>query len=233
MADTPRAWRTVLDRIEADLFGGSLNPGDRLPGERELASAMGVGRSSVREALRVLEVMGVVRTAAGSGPSSGAMIVSAPAGGLGALLRLQTAARAFDFADIVSTRCVLEVSVARELAGRDGADLSDAEGLIEAMARPGLAREEFLALDQNFHHALAEASGNAVTATVMSGLRSAIEAYVTAGAAAIPDWEPTAERLRVEHAGVLDAIRRGDPDEAAARIHDHISGYYAQMRAAT
>ncbi|MGO1412551.1 MAG: FadR/GntR family transcriptional regulator, partial [Microbacterium sp.] len=72
MAETPKAWRSVLDRVEADLFSGRLGPGDRLPGERELASTMGVGRSSVREALRVLEVMGVVRTAVGSGPSSGA-----------------------------------------------------------------------------------------------------------------------------------------------------------------
>lgn len=231
MAETPRAWRTVLDRIEADLFAGRLSPGDRLPGERELATTMGVGRSSVREALRVLEVMGVVRTAVGSGPSSGAMIVSAPAGGLAALLRLQTAAQAFDFADIVSTRRVLEASVARDLAARE-VDLAPAEALLDAMARPGLTSGEFLVLDQDFHRALAEAAGNAVTSTVMSGLRGAIEAYVTAGAATIPDWEATARRLSVEHASVLEAIRNRDPDGAADRIERHIDGYYAQMRGA-
>lgn len=232
MAETPRAWRTVLDSLEADLFSGSLTPGDRLPGERELATRMGVGRSSVREALRVLEAMGVVRTAVGSGPSSGAMIVAAPAGGLGALLRLQAATQAFAFADIVRTRLVLEGSVASELAGRDGADLAEAEALLAAMAREDLSREEFLVLDQSFHHALAEASGNAVIATVMAGLRTAIDAYITAGARTILDWEPTAARLRDEHAGLLDAIRSHDPDEAARLVTDHISGYYAQMRSA-
>ncbi|WP_119697446.1 FadR/GntR family transcriptional regulator [Microbacterium halotolerans] len=230
MAETPKAWRIVLDRIEADLFSGRLGPGDRLPGERELASTMSVGRSSVREALRVLEVMGVVRTAVGSGPSSGAMIVSTPAGGLGSLLRLQTAAQAFEFSDIVATRLVLEGAVVRELAGRDEPDLSAAQALLDAMSTQDLTREEFLVLDQNFHHALAEASGNAVIATVMAGLRSAIEAYVTAGAATIADWETTAARLRAEHAGVLDAIRNSVPDEAARLVNDHITGYYAQMR---
>lgn len=230
MAETPKAWRSVLDRVEADLFSGRLGPGDRLPGERELASTMGVGRSSVREALRVLEVMGVVRTAVGSGPSSGAMIVSTPAGGLGALLRLQTAAQAFAFSDIVTTRLVLEGAVVRELAGRDEPDLSVADALLDAMATQDLTREEFLVLDQNFHHALAEASGNAVISTVMAGLRSAIEAYVTAGAATIADWEATAARLRDEHAGLLDAIRNSTPDEAARLVNDHITGYYAQMR---
>ena len=46
-----RAWRVVLDRIEGDLLEGTLGPGDRLPPERELATTLGVGRSSVREAL--------------------------------------------------------------------------------------------------------------------------------------------------------------------------------------
>jgi len=230
MAETPRAWRTVLDRLEADLFEGRLNPGDRLPGERDLAASLGVGRSSVREAMRVLEVMGVVRTAVGSGPSSGAMIVSAPAGGLSALLRLQTAAQAFDLADIVATRRALETSVARDLAALDAPDLAQADAMIEAMSRDALTREEFLVLDQNFHLALAEAAGNAVTATVLSGLRSAIEAYITAGAASIPDWEATAGHLHGEHVGVLAAIRDRDPDAAAAAVRDHITGYYAQMR---
>ncbi|MGO1852674.1 MAG: FadR/GntR family transcriptional regulator, partial [Microbacteriaceae bacterium] len=56
-----RAWRIVLEHIERDLLDGRLGPGDRLPSERELSADLGVGRSSVREALRVLEVMGLIR----------------------------------------------------------------------------------------------------------------------------------------------------------------------------
>ncbi len=89
-----------------------------------------------------------------------------------------------------------------------------------------LTAQEFLALDAQFHLALAEAAGNTVVATTMAGLRSSIEGYVLAGAARIPEWEVMAARLRAEHRGVIDAIDAGDPTAARTRIHDHISGYY-------
>ena len=72
VTDEPRAWQVVLESIERDLLDGRLRPGDHLPGERALSADLGVGRSSVREALRVLEVLGLIRTATGSGPNSGA-----------------------------------------------------------------------------------------------------------------------------------------------------------------
>ena len=78
-----------------------------LPGERALSSELGVGRSSVREALRVLEVLGLIRTQAGSGPNAGAIIISTPGGGMSALMRLQVAASGFPVADIVRTRLIL------------------------------------------------------------------------------------------------------------------------------
>ena len=68
-----RAWQVVLGRIESDLAAGVLKPGDHLAAERTLAAELGVGRSSVREAVRVLEVLGLLRTQTGSGPSSGAV----------------------------------------------------------------------------------------------------------------------------------------------------------------
>ncbi len=82
-----RAWKVVLDKIETDLLEGRLGPGDRLPSERDLVAQLGVGRSSVREALRVLEVMGLIRTGTGSGPSAGAIVISSPTGGMSAFLR--------------------------------------------------------------------------------------------------------------------------------------------------
>ncbi|HWV48229.1 MAG TPA: GntR family transcriptional regulator, partial [Microbacterium sp.] len=113
---TPRAWRTVLEHIETDLLEGRLGPGDRLPSERDLSADLGVGRSSVREALRVLEVMGLIRTSTGSGPQAGAIVIATPTGGMSALLRLQVAAQGFPLADVVKTRLVLEDAVATALA---------------------------------------------------------------------------------------------------------------------
>ncbi|MFM2719820.1 FadR/GntR family transcriptional regulator [Microbacterium mcarthurae (nom. nud.)] len=223
-----RAWQVVLERIETDLREGRLSPGERLTPERELAAQLGVGRSSVREAIRVLEVLGVVRTATGSGPSSGAMIVTTPRGGLAAFLRLQVAASGFPLGDVVRTRIVLECDVAETLAGAD-ADLTEIRGILDAMDAAALDRDEFLALDARFHQALAEASGNAVISAMMAGLRSSIESYTRAGAAMLEDWDETSRRLRAEHRGIVQAVADGDAAAARDRVHAHIAGYSAQV----
>lgn len=229
MTAEPRAWEGVLAHIEAQLVDGRLRPGDHLPAERALSAELGVARSSVREAIRVLEAMGLVRTQTGSGPSSGAIIVARPGGGMQALMRLQVAAHGFPVADVVRTRLLLETAVAADLAERAtavSADLADARQLLDAMDDPALTPQEFLALDAQFHLSLAEASGNTVVAATMSGLRSSIEGYVLAGLARIPVWEDMATRLRAEHRAVIAAIAAGDAEAARTGIHDHISGYY-------
>jgi DNA-binding FadR family transcriptional regulator len=143
----------------------------------------------------------------------------------------------------VRTRLILETSVAGDLAeaqanaaaasgaaGADapGPDLAPAELLLDAMDSPDLAPTEFLALDAAFHLALAEASGNQVITATMAGLRSGIEGYALEGVAAIADWHATSARLRSEHRGIVEAIRRADAASARTRTHDHISGYYAE-----
>ncbi|MFT3797056.1 FadR/GntR family transcriptional regulator [Microbacterium sp.] len=235
MTDTTpaRAWRVVLEKIEGDLLNGTLGPGDRLPPERELAADLGVGRSSVREALRVLEVMGLIRTATGSGPTAGAIVTATPRGGLAQLLRLQVAAQGFPIADVYETRLLLEEWAVAHLAARGDADLTDARAALAAMDAGALAPGDFLALDAQFHLRLAEASGNAVVAATMAGLRTAIEGYIRTGAQRLPDWAATADRLRHEHAAVLHAIETGDAAAAQALVRAHITGYYADagMRA--
>lgn len=222
-----RAWRHVLESIESDLLEGRLGPGDRLPPERELATTLGVGRSSVREALRVLEVLGLIRTATGSGPTAGAIIIAAPRGGMSEVLRLQVAARAFPVDDVVATRLMIESAVVEQVAADPARALGDVRAVLAAMDAPGLSREEFLALDQQMHGALADATGNVVVAATMAGLRTAIEAYVLEGAQRIPDWDDTVARLRREHHDIVDAVAAGDAPRASALVRAHITGYYA------
>ncbi|GAA3037126.1 FadR/GntR family transcriptional regulator [Microbacterium dextranolyticum] len=229
MTDSPpaRAWRVVLESIEGDLLEGRLGPGDRLPPERELASTLGVGRSSVREALRVLEVMGLIRTGTGSGPTAGAIVTATPHGGLAQLLRLQVAAHGFPIPDVYETRLLLEEWAVARLAGQPDADLSAVHAALDAMEADGLSINDFLALDSQFHVRLAEASGNVVVSATMAGLRETIESYIRGGAGRIVDWEATAARLRREHADIVTAIERGDNESAQRLLRAHITGYYS------
>ncbi len=228
MPEEARTWQVVLEKIESDLLDGVLAPGDRLPPERELASTLGVGRSSVREALRVLEVMGLLRTGTGSGPTAGAIIIATPQGGMSALLRLHVAAHGFPLDDVVATRLILEAAVVEILSADRTKSTQAALDIVDAMDADDLSAGEFLALDARLHLALAEASGNVVITAMMAGLRTSIETYVQAGAARIPDWPSTAARLRAEHRAILEAVDRADAASARTLIREHISGYYAE-----
>ncbi|MFC4224095.1 FadR/GntR family transcriptional regulator [Lysinibacter cavernae] len=227
---TPKAWELVLAHIEAQLSSGELSPGDHLPGERALAADLDVGRSSVREALRVLEALGLIRTQTGSGPTSGAIIVSRPSGGMSMLMRLQVAAQGFAVRDVVKTRLILESAVARELATASSPNLDEPKTLLEAMEQHDLTETEYLLLDAQYHLSLAEAAGNDVLTSTMAGLRSAIEHYVIDASASLPDWATTARRLQHEHRGILESIEAKDADTASDRITAHISGYYAETQ---
>ena len=146
-----RTHQLVLAHVEAELAAGRLTLGGRLPGERVLAEQLGISRPSVREAIRALEVLGVVRTATGSGPEAGAVIVADPAAGLGVALRLHVATSGVAVGDVVQLRLLLETWAVREAAGKpDDTVLADAAVLLDRMdAEPDPDR--FLDLDGDFH----------------------------------------------------------------------------------
>jgi GntR family transcriptional repressor for pyruvate dehydrogenase complex len=224
-------YELVLQQVEADLAAGRLRLGGRLPGERALAEQLGISRPSVREAVRVLEALGVVRTATGSGPEAGAVIVAEPSAPLTALLRLHLATSHLPMEDIVQTRVLLESWSAREAAGRiEAGKLKVAENLLERMEAGGLSPEEFHLLDAEFHVALAGLAGNVLIAAVMGSLRSAIHGYVLAAVPNLPDWDATAIALRAEHRGIVAAIRDGRGDDAARLVTEHIEGFYRAAR---
>ncbi|WP_264031034.1 FadR/GntR family transcriptional regulator [Cellulosimicrobium sp. SH8] len=243
-----RTHERVLARIEADLAAGRWALGERLPAERALAEELGVSRPSVREAIRVLEAMGIVRTAVGSGPDAGATVVDRPAAGLGAAVRLHVASGTLAVRDVVETRVLLETWAARAaaervVAARDTGQRSSEPGpgvpevagalaaagaLLDRMDDPALAAAEFRELDASFHVLLVRLAGNPLVEAVMTGLRGAIESYVAQGSVALPSWDRTATRLRAEHRAVLAAVTAGDGERAAREVRAHIEGFYAE-----
>jgi len=230
-----RTHELVLARIERDLSAGRLAVGDRLPAERTLAAELGVSRASVREAIRVLEAMGIIRTSVGSGPDAGAVVIDNPAAGMTSGIRLHVASNHVPVGDVVQLRVLLEAwSVARvadqvRTAGGDGLtppDLTGATETLAVMEESAVTIEEFHRLDTDFHGSLVTLSGNVLVAAVMAGLRGAIHDYVLTGSLRLPDWPATAARLRVEHRGILAAVEAGAPGEAAERVRAHIEGFY-------
>ncbi|WP_461187745.1 FadR/GntR family transcriptional regulator [Arthrobacter sp. Z4-13] len=217
----------VLAWIETELSEGRLAVGGRLPAERSLAEQLQVSRTSVREAIRILEAMGVVRAGVGSGPEAGTVVISDPTAALGSALRLHVATQHLPVADIVETRVLLE-SWAVSHAKPDSPELEGAARLLDEMDAEAVAVDEFLALDVRFHLALADAAGNAVVSAMMGSLRESITGYASRFTGNLPDWDATAARLRAEHHGILAAVQNDDGERAAQLVAAHIEGYYKE-----
>lgn len=227
-----RTHERVLAQIEADLAAGRWALGERLPGERALAEEIGVSRASVREAIRILEATGIVRTAVGSGPTAGATVIDRPAAGLGVAVRLHVASGALPVSDVVATRVLLEtwaMRVAAERVGSGGAGaLVPARRLLAEMEEPGVSAPDFIDRDQDFHLEFARIGGNQVVEAFMLGLRGAISAYVAEGVERLPDWGATSARLRAEHREILEAVAAGDGLRAERLTREHIEGFYVE-----
>lgn len=230
MQDTEPIYEVVLRRIEADLRSGRLGIGDRLPAERALAEQFGISRASVREALRVLDAMGVVRSRRGTGPNSGAVVVAEPSAALGWALRLHVATTALPVRDIVEARMLLEARIARDAladadAERLAAVLDEAEALLDRMDDPELPADEFHALDAQFHIGLSQLSPNVVLSTMLASLREATIEYVREGSARV-DWPPVRDALQRQHRGILAAARARDGELTARLLAEHIRWFF-------
>ncbi|MBB2994706.1 FadR/GntR family transcriptional regulator [Paeniglutamicibacter cryotolerans] len=226
-----RAYETVLESIEEQLRSGMLQLGDRLPGERALAETHGISRASVRDAIRILDVLGVVKTATGSGPGSGAVVVSNPAAGLAAALRMHVATRRLPVDDIVESRVLLETWAARSarLDQHDAAvreKLTRAGELLDAMEDPDLEREGFHALDARFHVLLSSLAGNAVIEAMMESLRLSISGYVGESVQGPAEWTAMVGVLRTQHRGIHAALLAGDGNGAAELLREHIHWFH-------
>ncbi|MFE7752750.1 FadR/GntR family transcriptional regulator [Streptomyces sp. NPDC057428] len=225
-----RTHELVLQSIEEQVLAGELKAGDRLPPERELAPVLGVSRSALREALRVLETIGVLVAQPGRGPDSGARIVRNPDDALGRLLRLHFALGSYSLHDVLEARVVLERSSweAAALHSR-AADLDAAERLVGRMGQPDVGVAEFNDLDTRFHVLIAGSSGNALTSTLTSAVRESVRPLILHALESADDWPATAGALNGQHAGLLRLIREGRGSEAADLVEEHIRGLHGTL----
>lgn len=236
----PRTYELVLDRIEHQIVTGVLRAGERLPPERELAALLGVSRPAVREALRILEAQGAVRSQVGTGPASGTTVDRLPSDALSRLLRLHVALGSFDLDDVVETRVALErASAALACRTAGAARLDRMRAALTAMDDPDIDRGTFNELDTEFHVALADAAGNRLMADVTGAIRESVRLPILQTLSGLPDggeggWHAVRAVLRADHHAIFDAVTAGgDPSAAADLVEQHIRGFYGRMPTGT
>lgn len=225
-----KTYELVVRQIKEEIFAGRLKPGDRLPGERQLSQLLQVSRPSVREAVRILQAMEVVRSRPGAGSGSGMIVSAAPGRALSDLLRLHVAVSSYSMSDVVRVRMALEDRSVRRLAERvAGVDTTEVQQVLERMSKPNLDRATFHDLDTEFHLALARCSDDALLADLMSALRDAVRRPMTRAFDDDTHWEERVPELVREHERIFAAVSAGDPDGAAALMRAHVEGFYDSL----
>lgn len=221
-----RTYELVLQRIEEQIVVGNLRVGDRLPAERDLAAQLGVSRSSIREAVRILQAQGVLTSAVGTGADAGTVVTALPAEALTRVLRLHLALSSFSLTEMVEARVVLERSSVR-LAARDATaeDLAGLSRLLDAMDDPARTRTEFNDLDTEFHVALARAGRNRLVGDVTVALRNSLRGRLQEAFDRVEDWPALRAGVLRDHRAVYAAVLARDADAAAARVEAHIRDF--------
>jgi GntR family transcriptional repressor for pyruvate dehydrogenase complex len=221
----------LAERLKQDILSDAYPPGSMLPTERELVSATGLSRGSVREALRMLQAQGIVATRAGR---YGGSTVSIPSDDhLAGHINLYARGRGIPFTALAEVRLALEPRVAALAAERRTEEdlilLRAISDRIEKTAIDENDLEAFLVENVNWHDALSAASHNdllCALATSVSGLMFE--------ASKLREFASIELRKRVcrAHAKILEAIEAGDAERARHRAQIDIEAYARILDAA-
>lgn len=207
-----RSYEGIVDQVRQLVDTGKLRPGDRLPPERELARTLSVSRSTLKEAFRVLEHVGLVESKMGRG-----RYIAQPRSARSSTHALSDVLEHATIIDFLQVRRFLEVpmaGIAAELATPE-----DIARIGKTLEMPGDSEEASLRADTEFHLALAEATHNTVYLRFVSS-----EEFLLYRMAMNTRPSPVDRALlREEHIQVASAVRRHDRLDAEAAMLRHIS----------
>ncbi len=212
----------ITRRLLAFLLAGNVRPGDRIPSERRLAEALGVGRSIVREALKSLTLLGIVEVRQGDGTylrsTESSLLPQSIEWGL---LLGQKRTR-----DLIEARRYLEVIIAELAASRrDDDDLAALRSHLDEMRSDATDPDAFVAADVAFHFRVAQAARNESLAQIMTGIRSLLKVWISRVMHAADSFEPSVQ----EHAAILAALEAGDPAVARRAMQRHMDAAYRRL----
>lgn len=207
--------RRILDMVKA----GTLKPGDQLPTERDLAQSLNVSRPSVREAIRGLAILGVVRTVQGGGAYISDLDAEALLGPIQFFLSLQD----LNVSELYDARSLIESDVARRAAiNMDGASLARLDAILVAQADCLDNPDAFRASDYAFHELIWVGSGNAFLKRIGESLNViGLEFRKRASES------PTVLRQSyADHQVLVAALKARDADAAAKAAEQHMHNVY-------
>lgn len=223
-----RVSERVAQEIMKLISVGALAPGERLPGERQLAEMMNVSRVSVRAALQQLKAQGFVAAVQGGGTR----VTSAAAHRDSPLMQL-VRADAGNLHDLAEIRAQVEAWAARRAAERGSeSQIAEIGRALAMMADKGRANGHKSEDDYAFHLAIAKASCSGVYMHLMEMMGEVLERNIDYHRHTLCTAPDDDARFLEEHRRIYEAIRRRDPGaaEAAMAAHlQHVLAGYAKV----
>lgn len=219
-----KVYEQVIEQIQKNIMNGILKKGDKLPSERELSDKMGVSRTSIREAIRVLETMGVIESRQGEGNFICSNIEKSLLQPLSMMFKLNDGT----WKDIYELRNILEIECAKLTALRaTDLDCRELENLVKQMEEEtfGQNRYEILVeLDKNFHNLLSTMSKNYLIQSLFITTSNLFEKFIEDARYKIIayDSEKANKRLLEQHKKICESIINRDEELAISAMKEHM-----------
>lgn len=206
----------IIDSLITMIAKGELKPGDKLPSEPQLMEQFGVGRSSVREAIGALELIGLIMVR----PGHGTHIVDAPDKVQSKSIGLSLLAIGQDkIRELVEARIELEQVIVRLAAERaTEEDITEIRVMQKKLTVAGKSGRNIVDTDLGFHTALAKASHNSVLIRFLNELREPIRHWMEPNDKY--DWQY--DRVIGQHETIINAIEARDSETAQSAIRMHL-----------
>ena len=216
----PKLAELVQNRLLEVIRAENLRPGDPLPSERELMQSYAVGRPSIREAMQNLKRMGLIEINHGERPRIAAPSFERMVAGMSETMRHVLVNSPATLDHLKEARATFEMTMARIAARkRTLEDVEDLRRILAEQERARLDSNAFLEADGRFHHRIALITGN----PIFANLSQALFAWLARFHFDLVR-KPGLEQLTLaEHRQILEAIERGQPDEAARLTADHLN----------
>ncbi len=211
-----KVYELIAEQLLSQISERRLQPGDVVPPERELTKLYRAGRSSVREALRMLESRGLIEPI-----GNGSFVVAGYTNPLNNSLRLLMSLDEASMHDIYELRRIVECEAAALAAERRADEhIERMDSAIEEMRQGLIAEsgERYIDGDLRFHLVIAEATNNRLILHSMGALREVIRRALIS-IFLIPQ---SPERSLEQHKAIRAAIADGDPERARAEMRDHL-----------
>jgi GntR family transcriptional regulator, transcriptional repressor for pyruvate dehydrogenase complex len=203
----------IARRLRARIHAGDLGPGDRLPPERDLAKQMGVGRVSIREALRMLRAGGYLEVRRGA--TGGTFVTPLDRPYRNWLSEMRSGVG--EITDILDLRIGLESHAAKLAASRrTDAELDSMEAAIEEMSSSH-SRVSFRNSDARFHGTVARAARNPRLESAIASARGEMFAPIDELV-----YTEIVESSRAAHLAIFEAVRDSDPERARRAMEGHL-----------